>query len=99
MGYLLKQLFCLIFFLSITPSFAVDTIDKKLQEKLNRSGPGETFRVLVIMQEQLDIQSYDMGLTETNAPLEYRHQVIVEALQGLAENSQGEILRQIEEFE
>jgi len=62
MKALLKQLLCLIFFLSFTPSFAGDTIDQKLQEKLKHAGPTETFRVLIMMREQLDVQTYDRDL-------------------------------------
>ncbi|RMG61521.1 MAG: choice-of-anchor D domain-containing protein, partial [Calditrichaeota bacterium] len=75
------------------------TIDEDLQKQLKEARPGETFRVMVLMKEQVDLKALDYALKESRASLQYRHQAIVEALQDKAATTQADLLSLIQNFE
>ena len=93
----LSILFSLLFWFS---SLVIGgTIDEGLQKQLEAARPGETFRVMVLMKDQVDLKALDYALKESRASLAYRHQAVVEALQDKAAATQADLLNLIQQYE
>jgi hypothetical protein len=55
-------------------------ITDRLQKKIQIINPLEYTRILIILNDQLDIESLDKELYRINAPLNYRAQTVINAL-------------------
>ncbi len=79
--------------------FANDVFKGVLKEEIQKAAPGERFRVIILMKDQVDVAALDAALTQNRASLQYRHQLIVESLQQKTDETQGDILARISTFQ
>ncbi|MBK8553312.1 MAG: S8 family serine peptidase [Ignavibacteria bacterium] len=68
-------------------------ITDRLQAKLQFLNPLEYTRVLILLNDQVDIESLDKELYRINAPLNYRAQTVINTLKQKALQTQGPILQ------
>ena len=67
-------------------------ITDRLQSKIQSLNPLEYTRVLIILKDQVDIETLDKELYRINATLEYRSQTVINTLQQKARQTQGQVL-------
>ncbi|HMS33678.1 MAG TPA: S8 family serine peptidase [Ignavibacteria bacterium] len=67
-------------------------ITDRLQNKIQTLNPLEYTRVLIILKDQVDIETLDIELYRINATLEYRSQTVINTLQQKARQTQGKVL-------
>jgi hypothetical protein len=63
-----------------------------LAELLETKAANAPVRALVVLNDQVDIRSLDQELRAAKAPLAERHEVVIRALQDLADRSQRDLL-------
>src|SRR5690606_15281938 len=63
-----------------------------LAAQLDRLGPDEPVRVLVVLREQADLPALDRQLRAGKAATADRHRRVLAALQGVAAGSQADLL-------
>ena len=67
-------------------------VSDRLQRNLQSLNPLEYTRVLIVLRDQVDIETLDKELYRINAPLEYRAQTVINSLQLKAKQTQGPVL-------
>lgn len=72
------------------------SITPGLESQLRTLQDDDLVTVLVVMSRQADIRSLDWELHDQKAPLDYRHQVVLETLQNQAKESQAGLLDDLE---
>jgi hypothetical protein len=67
-------------------------VSDRLQKNLQSLNPLEYTRVLIVLRDQVDIETLDKELYRINATLEYRAQTVINTLQQKARQTQGPVL-------
>ena len=67
-------------------------ITERLQSKIQSLDPLEYTRVLIVLKDQVDIETLDKELYRINAPLDYRAKTVISTLQDKARMTQGQVL-------
>ena len=80
----------------ISTAVSADVVDNNLLTRMQEVGPEGTVSALVYMNDQLDTQDLSDAISAQRLGRAHRHQIVVEALQDVANNSQGPILAAIE---
>ncbi|MEZ4387892.1 MAG: S8 family serine peptidase [Candidatus Krumholzibacteriia bacterium] len=67
-----------------------------LQAQMDRAAADEPVRAMVFLREQVDVSSLDLGLHLEKATLATRHARVLNELQDVARNTQGDLLASLE---
>ncbi len=92
-----KLILLLVCFLFASDAFTQSAfISDRLQRKMQTINPLEYTRVLILLNDRVDIEALDRQLYEMNAPLEYRAQTVITTLRNKAEQTQGSLMGYLE---
>lgn len=87
----------LLVFSFFSSSLSQVEVSTRLQEKLNAANPNDYIRVLVLLNDQVDIASMDQRLYLETATMERRAYEVITTLQEKARTTQVNILNYLEE--
>ena len=84
--------FLILFFISSNLFSQNQRITDRLERKINSLNPLEYTRILIILNDRVDIETLDKELYRINAPLDYRALTVINTLKQKAVNTQGPVL-------
>lgn len=97
----MKKVFSIVLFLTLlvtSAPFAQVEVSTRLQHAIELSKPDDYIRALVLLRDQVDVQSLDQRLYEENATIQRRAYEVITALQEKANNTQGSMKRYLDEL-
>ncbi len=97
----MKKVFSIVLFLTLlvtSAPLAQVEVSTRLQHVIELSKPDDYIRALVLLRDQVDIQSLDQRLYEENAAIQRRAYEVITALQEKANNTQGNMKRYLDEL-
>lgn len=93
----MKKVLLLVCVLLTSNIFAQNVqITERLARKMQSINPLEYTRVLILLNDRVDIEALDADLYRMNAPLTYRAQTVINTLRSKAEATQGPLLEYLE---
>lgn len=93
---LLKFLTLSLLVVILAASSQAGIISPGLELQIHEMQDDELIKVFVVMRDQADIRTLDLELHSSKAALSTRHRMVLEALQSVADNSQGDLLASLD---
>ena len=89
----MRKLLLLVCMLFSASAFSQNVqITERLARKMQTLNPIEYTRVLILLNDRVDIEALDAELYRINAPLDYRARTVITTLRNKAEQTQGPLL-------
>ena len=86
----------LLLTLAVAGLAAAGTVSPGLELQMSAMDGDDPIKVLVVLKDQVDVQSMDLDLHASKAPMADRHRIVLESLQKTAERTQRSLLADLE---